>query len=484
MTSDYPAPAQLLTQYCFLSPIDHHERLAQDLNRAVILYSVQEALPLNRSQIVQTLLSRYGGSSHSWRVQRVRRGFLVFLPSWIYHDELNLDSHFWEQSSFFVQPWQTLDRSDRQPPGRRVLITITDFPIAYWHPYYIRQATVTMGSLVGIHRECITRDDRMEIKLWVDTPDVNLIPYQLIVRHQTQWTECQVYLEGRQSWSPDPRQPPPPSGAGGTGQYSSDGYEGQDSNLYVPPWRRRILRCQNPRGDASQRGAPAAELTGYCLRSTDWGYTPSPPRSRESPPSKRLPDTLSHPDEAQSVRSGLPAFTPIWRDHTTPRPQKDNHYFHHDSPIYPFHDLPNYPFPNSQMNHPHKKTYFRIPLSSRTYNKIPTCHHQQKSPIPNSHIPCTTQNKNHPLLKNLLHYPNISLRQKSILGPFQPNSAIKGQVKLSSLQTIIPLHYSSPFPHPPVYPAPLTSQLPLSHNPPLYPPQMAELSLEDEALIQ
>lgn len=248
----------------------------QDLDSAVLLYSTTPVPNLNRSQLKRILVERYGGHRASWRVRLVPRGFLIYIPPGLYHDELNLDSHYWEQHNLITQPWQALNRSVSLPALHTVHITILDFPIHLWHPFYIRQAVTRLGFVRSIHRDCTSGEDSTAVRLSIDTPDTGLIPFQLVVGHQGQWTNCQVLMEGRlDSRLDSPPSPPPPPPPGSDDEEEENNQQGQSANadqfghLYIPPWRRRNFNIQVPADDPSSKGAPAASSGASQYRSTD-----------------------------------------------------------------------------------------------------------------------------------------------------------------------------------------------------------------------
>lgn len=302
MEQNYPLQRQITTQFCFLSPLDGHESVIQDLNSAVLLYSTQLTPSLNYDQVLQTLQVRYGGSASQWRVRRVSSGYLIYIPTWLYRDELYLDSHFWECHFFIPHPWQALNATDSLPPLQRVYLTILDFPLDYWHPYYIRQAMASMGVVTAIHRDCLSGEDYVSIRLWLDTPNLNLVPFWLKVGHQTSLSTCPIFMEGRQSPAnfppyPPPYDPPEPDGSDHH-QSQSHAVPNHPDASYVPPWRRRTLSIQVPPQDLSSSGAPAANnfglgfwLTTHCC--APGSHTPATNRQTVPlPGQQRMADQL------------------------------------------------------------------------------------------------------------------------------------------------------------------------------------------------
>lgn len=141
---------------------------------------------------------------------------------------------------------------------QRVKISITDFPLDYWHPLYVHQALTSMGEVTDIHSSCVFWDDRTVITLWLDTLDTKLIPFTLWVGHENNMTECSIFLEGRQDPRPPPLQPPPPDQEDAIQSGQQPIQDVQIQQPYIPPWRRRVLQATVIRDGPDRRGSPAA----------------------------------------------------------------------------------------------------------------------------------------------------------------------------------------------------------------------------------
>lgn len=112
-----------------------------------------------------------------WTATRVSGGFLVKVPNWLSPDDLILDTDHWEsQRGINVSPWKAMELSYPLPPQNRVLITIRDFPLAFWLPFYFRQATASMGKLAGYVQSQDNGDSKSFLRLLLDCHDTNLIP--------------------------------------------------------------------------------------------------------------------------------------------------------------------------------------------------------------------------------------------------------------------------------------------------------------------
>lgn len=164
----------------------------------LVLFLPINNLPLpSVPALSQLLLARLGGSEENWIIKRVRQGLLVRMPEWISLEDFIYDDQYWESHYITPRSWHCLDQSRPLPPCRRITITIRGFPPNYFHPYYFRLAVTGMGTMVAVTTECL-QGNMSYVRLILDTPDLNLIPYYLYVGHEGRWTHCVVELEGRQ----------------------------------------------------------------------------------------------------------------------------------------------------------------------------------------------------------------------------------------------------------------------------------------------
>lgn len=199
----YPFSPQLQSQYCYLSPMEEHHRLMVELNRSIWVRPIHPYTLPSSDQLVQLLITRYGGAATNYSVSALKQGFLVGFPDWLIPEEPLLDANYWEQNhQLRVLPWQRISPSHYLPPSFQAIVTIHDFPVDFWHPVYFRQAISAMGVLVAIPGEVLRGDNKGQVKLLIDCVDPKLIPYKLIVGHGEEWSECRVSLQGR----PEPRE--------------------------------------------------------------------------------------------------------------------------------------------------------------------------------------------------------------------------------------------------------------------------------------
>ncbi|KAF3335889.1 hypothetical protein FCM35_KLT20396 [Carex littledalei] len=139
----------------FLSPLDEHHRLLMNLNNSIVFQPTRPIAP-SLSNLQQLLASRYGGVLNNWSIRRVANSFLVRIPEWVFSDDPYLDEDFWALHHLVVLPWQTLDGSEPGNSGHRIMVTIYDFPLDFWHPIYFRQATVGMGRMLGFATDAMS----------------------------------------------------------------------------------------------------------------------------------------------------------------------------------------------------------------------------------------------------------------------------------------------------------------------------------------
>lgn len=221
MAIPFPSPQQCQSLYCFLSPLEEHDILMVDLNNIVLLSATPGLQPPSREVLCSALQTRYGESQGNWNLAQVQGGFLVRSPDWLQSDTIEGDAPFWEGTFNLIPlPWQTQNRADPLPQCQTVHITIHRFPVDLWHPFYFRQAVAAMGILTGVSKNGLRGLNKDSLRLRLLCADFNLIPYNIYIGHENQWSTCQVDLDGRPSIGednqpPSPPSPPSPSSPGG-----------------------------------------------------------------------------------------------------------------------------------------------------------------------------------------------------------------------------------------------------------------------------
>lgn len=262
MARPFPIWDQLDAQYCFLSPQDECNRIMVDLDNTVMFTSIDRSHPPPLEDFLALRLQdRYGGSPANWSPVPVKNGFLLKVPDWISCDALEGDSEFWELCySLAIVPWQTQIRSDPLPLVERVLISILDFPLDYWHPVYFRQAVSGMGKMVGIDQQSLRGISKKCVNLMIDCVDRRLIPRRLYVGHGNQWSKCLVVHHGDHHHNEDD---PPSSGSDDEQDprwWLNRGRIMIGINIpYIPPGRRCALQEQARQADPTRRGALVAQ---------------------------------------------------------------------------------------------------------------------------------------------------------------------------------------------------------------------------------
>lgn len=426
MERGYQPSAQLHSQSCFLSPLDEHHHILLDLNGTVAITAIQDAPLPTIPSLTTTLITRHGGSPSNWRFKIIHHGFLVKPPDWVSPDDLLLDYELWEPLRLAVHPWQCIESSSPLPPCTRAHISIHDFPLEFWHPFYFRQAVTSMGTLVGVSSEALRGLNRKEVGLVIDCPDLNLVPFTLRVGHRDRWTDCHVVLEGRPSAlesHDQPPQPPPLNPPRASQGESAQGNATSFRTPYIPPPRRVLRYLHPPYPDHARRAAPAVSLVQTKLWSTATPPAPCPctklPLYQNPSRGVTLPLNIGH------QHTCIKQKTPLYRS-------EDNM-----SGAANIHRPMQYPPPHSYDD---KRTFYS---------------HMQ---YPSSH----------PLDDKRTFYRQTSYN--ALLSP----SSILGKHPLS-LSTSCPIPYSLSNPN--------LNPYPLSY-PPVSKIEMADMSSDDEALIQ
>lgn len=229
-----------------LSPIADHHRLVRDLDAQVFVATTSGSQIPPPEELHALLRVRYGGINSMWTQTVVQGGVLVRIPPGHRSDDLIDNTAYWERGwGIQMLPWQCVDSPRSQLMPLRVHVTIWDFPIEYWHLHYFKQVTASMGTITGFHSRHSNGQDKSCISLYLDCPDVHLVPFKMYVLHHESWSECRVTLQGRQDPDAHDFQGPPPGGD----------QSAQRNALYftpVPPdsplglWQRRSIYSRFP----------------------------------------------------------------------------------------------------------------------------------------------------------------------------------------------------------------------------------------------
>lgn len=229
-----------------------------DLNRTVFITALEEHLLPPEEETCSLLWARCGGNLQDWRLSPVTKGYLLRVPNWLHPDDLIMDYEFWvREYHLLILPKQTLNRTDPLPPRQQRVVTLHDFPIDYWHPFYFRQATSGMGILAAVFQQSLRGEGKPNAKLLIHCNDPNLIPHKLIVGHGEDWTECLVELEGRQLL-PEADHPPPPDPGDINPNPQAPPPLAHIVLPLLPQWQVGGIQHLIPPNNADKRGTPVA----------------------------------------------------------------------------------------------------------------------------------------------------------------------------------------------------------------------------------
>lgn len=144
------------TQYCFLTPLQPHENLLQELSRTSLLLPILgEDLP-PQNHLITLFMARYRGLPSNWILTEYKVGYLFDVPDWLFSDEPVLDSEYWEvYHSITITPWRSLSQTHRLTNPSKEVIVIRNFPIDFWDEVYFRQATSNMGNWCRSRRSAL-----------------------------------------------------------------------------------------------------------------------------------------------------------------------------------------------------------------------------------------------------------------------------------------------------------------------------------------
>lgn len=98
-----------------------------DLNYTILFTAIDGHMPPPQRLFTNHLYAKYDGSQANWSS--------ISVNDWTTQDDLEGDSSYWETHlSLTILPWQTQTRSDPLPLSNRVLLTVHNFSLDYWHP--------------------------------------------------------------------------------------------------------------------------------------------------------------------------------------------------------------------------------------------------------------------------------------------------------------------------------------------------------------
>lgn len=281
---------------CFLSPLHDHHQLLLNLNSSVVFQPLRQEAPPGH-HLSQLLVSRYGGSTGDWQIRMVDSAFLIRAPNWLALQEFYLDEEFWGIYHFSILPWQTLDGSSPTCPKQRMAITMHDFPVDFCHPTYLRQATAAMGVLIGYAPGNLMEGNLAHIRILLESFDPSFIPPCVRIFHNDRVSLCPVTVEEYDLQDEQPPSPPPDL-EDNWGEHPAAGVQVNAPPLYLPPWRRRIMRLPMPTIDPNRRLAPAATLGQKqrgCIKLEDGpGVSPTVPNNGSAMEQTRVPNGGLH----------------------------------------------------------------------------------------------------------------------------------------------------------------------------------------------
>lgn len=251
----FPLSNSTPATYCFLSPTEEQSLIRQELDQTIFITALEDHLLPPKHELQMYLHGRCGGDAQDWELDVARKGYLLKVPQWLHPQDLIMDYEFWVRRYYLLLlPWQTLNRADLLPPKQNIIITISDFPVNYWHPRFFRQVTAAMGILREVAHQNLTGKNKALLRLGLECYDLSLIPPSIFVGHDGQWTECRVEIEGRHTARNGGDSPPPPPSSPPEGDHGANQPEGalqEPPGPYLPPWRR----LSPP--DPNRRTAPA-----------------------------------------------------------------------------------------------------------------------------------------------------------------------------------------------------------------------------------
>lgn len=144
------------------------------------------------------LAGRYGGPPE--RFTQWRRSidvYLIKLPHNLTPQSVVYEGREWgNESGWIIREWDVTRGGHNQPKLFTVSIKVTEFPLEFWHPFFVHMVMAEFGYTSHINNDNMPGDDRSELNITVRTIDPRRIPYSTVLPFGSLWKECYFEITG------------------------------------------------------------------------------------------------------------------------------------------------------------------------------------------------------------------------------------------------------------------------------------------------
>ncbi|KAF3335382.1 hypothetical protein FCM35_KLT19889 [Carex littledalei] len=175
-----------------------HQQLAQDLDNSILVMDTCDGLNGAGSMLtVQIFLANvFGGHTfHYQYLKYTRTSFIIQLPQGLDRNQVvDMRNRWGEIANWKFQPWSADEEASYQPNRVKVRLHVTDFPLDFWHPKFIKQVLSCCGEVTHIDEGHVARNDRTCLKLWIYCIDPRRIPPVIDIPYINRFKTCAIQV--------------------------------------------------------------------------------------------------------------------------------------------------------------------------------------------------------------------------------------------------------------------------------------------------
>ncbi|KAF3340080.1 hypothetical protein FCM35_KLT15851 [Carex littledalei] len=175
-----------------------HRQIATELDNSILVMDMCDGLNGAGSMLtVQIFLANvFGGHTFHYRyLKYTRTSFIVLLPQGLDKIQVvNMGNQWGEIANWKFQPWSADEEANYQPKRFRVRLHITDFPLDFWSPKFIKQVMSCCGEVKHIDEGYVARNDRTCLKIWIHCIDPRRIPPVIDIAYSNRFKTCAIQV--------------------------------------------------------------------------------------------------------------------------------------------------------------------------------------------------------------------------------------------------------------------------------------------------
>lgn len=184
-----------VTRGCIFLPTNGiHDYLVEGLNKSIMVRGVDWNSD-GRGCIceVQCYLARkYGGPPERFTQWQTKQDvYVVQIPAEIPTDTVIREGAEWAyESGWLIKQWNIMKKSYQQFRWFKIHIRITEFPLEFWHPFFLNMVLAEFGEAYRLDEENMWGETRTEINAYMTIIDPKRVPFSTTLPFLNRWKEC------------------------------------------------------------------------------------------------------------------------------------------------------------------------------------------------------------------------------------------------------------------------------------------------------